>query len=1068
MTASLRGRPMRSGFADRAAGFLRDWSVPRQLRGAPEKTKAAESAASRTLRPRLETADKVGTSICPYCAVGCAQLVYAKDGRPIAVEGDPRSPVNQGTLCPKGSATFGLMVSPQRLDRCLHRAPGAREWREVGLDWAMERIAQLAKRTRDETFTTSLPDGTRVNQTLGIASMGGATLDNEENYLIKKLFSGGLGMVFVENQARVCHNNSVPGLGATYGRGASTMPQWDLANSDAVLVMGSNMAENHPISFRFVMQAKLRGATVMHVDPRFTRTSALADIHAPIRAGTDIAFLGGIIRHLLENDLWFRDYALPYTNLSTIVGPDYKGPEELGGYFSGWDEAGRRYAVESWQYDGVVVPSSLAEGYVEIEGFAEATKRLHDGPTPKDPTLTHPRCVYQILKRHYARYTPEMVQRVTGCPQELFLKVADALARASGRERTAAICYAVGWNHHTKGAQIIRAAGILQALLGNTGRPGGGILALRGHTSIQGSTDIATLYDLLPGYMPQPHAFRPHATLEEYLGAETNPTGWWHNFPKYYISLMRAWYGAAATPANGWGHDLMARVTGDHSQLPLTVAMERGVIRGLFVMGQNPVVGGSNSKLVQRGLARLEWMVVRDVAETDTATFWRNGHLVRDGEMSPEDIGTEVFLMPASLSGEKAGTFTNIHRLVQWHDKVVDAPGDSRSELWFTYHLGRRLKAMYATSARPEEAAIQALAWDYPVDDAGEPDAEAVLREINGYTVADGKPVAGFQDLKDDGSTACGCWIYSGVFPEPGRNRSRARVPDGAEGPGTHLGWGFAWPDNRRTLNNRASADPAGAPWSERKRLAWWDEAAGEWRSHDRVDFPTDKRPDFEPDWDAKPAGMDAIRGDQPYIMIPDGVAGLFVPSGLKDGPLPEHYEPTETPVPNALHPGVEGNPAAKRWAYDANPLAAPGDPRWPHALTTFRLTEHHSGGTPTRIVPSTAELQPEGFVEIPTELARSLGIGSTDWVVLSTPRGEIETRALVTDRLRPFALDAGRVVHQIGLPWHYGWSGIATGDIANVLTAVVGDPNTGMHENKALVCALRPGRLARALQEIT
>jgi formate dehydrogenase major subunit len=840
------------------------------------------------------------------------------------------------------------------------------------------------------------------------------------------------------------------------------MPQWDLAKADVILVMGSNIAENHPIAFRFALQAKARGATIIHADPRFTRTSALADIYAPLRAGSDIAFLGGLIRHVLENDLWFRDFALAYTNLSTIIGPDYKGPDELAGYFSGWNEDGRRYSPETWQYDGVVVPSSLAEGYVEIEGFAEATKRLHEGPTPKDPTLQHPRCVYQVMRRHFARYTPEMVERVTGCPRDVVLKVADALARNSGRERTGAICYAVGWNHHTKGAQVIRAGAILQALLGNVGRPGAGLLALRGHTSIQGSTDISTLYDLLPGYLPQPHAFRPHHTLEDYLKVETNPTGWWHNFPKYYVSLLRAFYGDSATTANGMGHDLMPRITGNHSQLPMTVAMDTGVIKGLFVMGQNPVVGGSNSKLVQRGLAKLDWMVVRDVTETDTACFWRDGHLVRDGEMRPEEIGTEIFLMPASISGEKAGSFTNTHRLLQWHDKVVDAPGDSRSELWFTYHLGRRLKELYAGSERPEDAPIRALHWDYPTDGEGEPDAEAVLREINGYTWPGREQISSFGDLKDDGSTACGCWIYSGVFPEQGRNLSRSRKPDGPEGPGTHLGWGFAWPDNRRTLNNRASADPEGRPWSERKRLVWWHEAEGRWESPDKVDFVPTKRPDYEPDWSRKPAGMDALSGTQPFIMIPDGVAALFVPSGLKDGPLPEHYEPTETPVRNAFHPTVEGNPAAPRWLYDHNPIASPGDPRWPHVLTTFRLTEHHSGGTPTRMVPTTAELQPEGFCEIPTELARSLGIGSTDWVVVSTPRGEIETRALVTDRLRPFTLDGGRVVHQLGLPWHYGWSGYATGDVANVLTAVVGDPNTGMHENKALACAVRAGRLTR------
>lgn len=854
----------------------------------------------------------------------------------------------------------------------------------------------------------------------------------------------------------------MPSLGATFGRGAATLPQWDIANSDCILVMGSNMAENHPIAFRFALQAKQRGATVIHADPRFTRTSALADIYAPLRAGSDIAFLGGIINHVLQNDLWFRDFALHYTNIATIVGPEYKGPDELGGFFSGWNEQGRRYSVESWQYDGVVVPSSLAEGYVEIEGFAEATKRLHDGPTPKDMTLRHPRCVYQILRRHFARYTPEMVERVTGCPRDVFLRVADAMARNSGRERTGVICYGVGWNHHSKGAQMIRTGAILQALLGNVGRPGAGTLALRGHTSIQGSTDIATLYDLLPGYLPQPHAFRPHGTLAEYLETETNPTGWWNNFPKYYVSLLRAFYGDHATPENGWGHDLMPRVVGDHSQLPMTLATDTCVIKGLFVMGQNPAVGGSNAKLVQRGLARLDWLVVRDITETDTATFWRDGHLVRDGEMRPRDIGTEVFLMPASLAGEKAGSFTNTHRLLQWHDKVVEAPGDCRSDLWFIYHLGRRLKDLYAASGREEDAAMRALFWEYPVDEEGEPDPEAVLREINGYTWPEKRLVQSFNDLKDDGSTACGAWIYSGVFPEEGRNLSRSRKPDGPDGPGTHLGWGFAWPDNRRTLNNRASADPQGKPWSERKRLVWWDEAKGEWQSPDQIDFVKTKRPDYEPDWSQKPAGMDALSGTQPFIMIPDGVAGVFVPSGLKDGPLPEHYEPTETPIRNPLHPGVDANPPAKRWAYDENPLHEPGDPRYPHVLTTYRLTEHHSGGTPTRIVPTTAELQPEGFCELPTELARDLGIQNTDWVVLSTPRGEVETRALVTDRLRPFRLGDGRRVYQIGMPWHYGWAGYATGDVANVLTAVVGDPNTGMHENKALTCALRPGRLAR------
>ena len=841
------------------------------------------------------------------------------------------------------------------------------------------------------------------------------------------------------------------------------MPQWDLANSDCVLVMGSNMAENHPIAFRFVMQAKAKGATVMHADPRFTRTSALADIYAPVRAGTDIAFLGGIIRHLLENDLWFRDYALHYTNLATIIDERFRDASELDGLFSGWDEEGRRYEYDSWQYKGATVPSSLSEHYVNTtESFSEKTRRLRRGEIQEDPTLAHPHCVYQILRRHYAAYTPEMVERVTGCPKETFVKIAETLARNSGRERTGAICYAVGWTHHTTGVQMIRAAAIIQGLLGNTGRPGGGILALRGHCSIQGSTDVPTLYNMLPSYLPQPHAYKPHASFDEFLKSETTPTGWWHNFPKYAVSLLKAWYGDAATKENGFGFEWVPKIVGDHSQLPMTLALERGVLRGMFILGQNPAVGGHNARMVQRSLANLEWLVVRDIAETETASFWYEGRPVRDGEIATRDIATEVFLMPGALAGEKEGSFTNTHRLVQWHDRIVEGPGESRSELWFMYHLGRRLKSMYAASTRPEDAPIRNLTWDYPVEGSNDdPKAESVLKEMNGYTCADRRLVDGFKALKDDGSTACGVWTYSGIFPAEGKNLARARKPDGPDGPGTHLGWGFAWPSNRRTLYNRAAADLDGKPWSERKKLVWWNPAKGEkgeWESTDVVDFDVDKSPHYRPDWSKEPAGMDAISGTDPFTMIADGRCSLFVPSGLKDAPLPTHYEPVESPVKNALY-GQQDNPTAKKWQTPTNPYHQPGDRRYPYALTTYRLTEHHSGGTPTRSVPHTAELQPEGFAEIPPELAGELGVSNLDWIVVSTARGEIETRALVTERLRPLEADGTRV-YQVGLPWHFGWKGYATGDIVNVLTSVVGDPNTSIHEAKALTCDIRKGRL--------
>ncbi|SFH26649.1 formate dehydrogenase major subunit [Palleronia marisminoris] len=1056
---------VRTGPAARARHFLRNWSLPRQAQGQSHHSDAARSEMSDKLRPRLEQADTVGTGVCPYCAVGCSTRIFAKDGRLIHVEGNPESPINAGTLCPKGATLFSLKANATRLTKVKYRAPHSTEWEERPLDWAMDRIAHLTKQARDETFAETLPDGRKVNHTLGVASLGGATLDNEENYLIKKVFGGGLGMVWIENQARVCHSNSVPGLGASFGRGAATMAQWDLANSDCVLIMGSNMAEAHPIAFRFVMQAKERGAKIIHVDPRFTRTSALADIHASIRTGTDIAFLGGVIRHLLENDLWFRDWAVPYTNLATIIDERFESPSETeDGRFSGWNEKKNAFDYDSWQYENMVVPSALSEHYLNTaESFSEMTSRLTEKPPRQDPTLQHPMCVYQILRRHYAPYTPEMVEEVTGCPKELFLRIANTLAESSGPDKTGAIAYAVGWNHHTVGVQMIRASTLVQSLLGNIGRPGGGIIALRGHCSIQGSTDIPTLYNMLPSYLPQPNAFKPQAEhYDQFLEDETIPTGWWNNFPKYFTSLLRAWYGDAVGPRNEWGFHWLPKIVGDHSQLALTLAMNDGLIKGLFLMGQNVVIGGSNSQMIQRGLGKLDWLVVRDTDMIESANFWQKGHPVRNGEVRPEDIGTEIFVMPAELAGEKEGTFTNTHRLVQWHDKVIDGPGDSRSELWFMYHLGQRMKALYADSDLERDAPIQALTLDYPVVNArGDIDAEAVLKEINGYTWPDKEQLKSFQDLKDDGSTACGSWLYSGTFP--GFNKTRERNADGPDGPGSHLGWAFAWPANRRTLYNRASADPEGKPWSEKKRLVWWDEGKGTWQGDDAIDFEPEKRPDYRPDWEEGAKGMDAIRGDEPFIMMPDGRAAIYAPSGLKDGPLPTHYEPVEGPGRNPLHHPQRQSPVAKMYARDDNPLHEPGDPRFPHILTTYRLTEHHCGGTPTRGVPHTAELQPEGFAELPPALAAELGVQTLDWIVISTARGEIETRAMVTDRLRPLRID-GRRLYQVGMPWHFGWEGEATGDIANVLTAAVGDPNTSMHENKSLTCAVRAGRLNRGV----
>lgn len=831
------------------------------------------------------------------------------------------------------------------------------------------------------------------------------------------------------------------------------MSLWDIVNADWVVVMGSNMAENHPIAFRFLVQAQQRGAKLIHVDPRFTRTSALSDIHAPIRSGTDIAFLGGMIRYILEGDHWFREFALAYTNLAHIIDADFEDAN-ADGVFSGFDAAEHTYDEKTWQYEGKVFPPSVAEH--KVPGEQEGPESLSRGPAPTDPTLQHPKCVYQILKRHYARYTPEMVEQITGCAQDVFLDICKIVVENSGRDRTGSFCYAVGWTHHTVGVQIIRACTIVQSLLGNIGRPGGGIMALRGHVSIQGSTDIPTLYNMLPTYLPQPSAVQSHDSFADYVATETPATGYWHNFPKYITSLLKAWYGEHSTAENEWGYQFLPKLTGDVSQLPMTLAMAHGVVQGQFILGQNPAVGAVNTTVVERGMAKLEWMVVRDMAMTETADFWNSGQIIRNGETTPDAIGTEVFFFPSAIGAEKAGSVTNTTRLIQWHDAVSEAPGDSRSDLWFMFHLGRRLKELYADSTLERDKAIQALTWDYPLEGAKqEPNAEAVLSEINGRTVADGKLLSTYEALKADGSTACGGWMYCGVMP--GENKAASRVPDGPDGDGSHRGWAYAWPSNRRTLYNRASADPAGKPWSDRKKMIWWNEDASEWTGLDTPDFPKTKRPDYRPDWSTNPHGMDAISGADPFIMEADGQAQVFVTSGLKDGPLPLHYEPLESPVHNQLYTR-DRNPGVKIWPAPGNELHEEADPRFPYVLTTFRLTELHCGGVISRITPHTAELQPEAFCEIPPELAARLGIEHLGWVTLSTLRGTAAMRAMITRRVRPFMI-GGKQIFQVCVPWVFGTEGYATGASANVLLAISGDPNTSIHSTKAITCNLRAGR---------
>ncbi|MDX6703994.1 MAG: formate dehydrogenase major subunit [Baekduia sp.] len=820
------------------------------------------------------------------------------------------------------------------------------------------------------------------------------------------------------------------------------------------------MAEAHPVGFRWVMRAREKGAKVIHVDPRFGRTGASADTHVPIRAGTDIAFLGGIIRHVLETESYFKEYVLHYTNASTIINKDFEDTEDLGGVFSGFDPETGTYDRSSWGYEGGEVPSSAGLREHSSQAFDEHTGAgLHSGAIERDETLQDPRCVFQILRKHFARYTPDMVSEICGIPEEQFFDVAKTLIENSGRERTTALCYAVGWTQHSLGVQIIRTGAILQLLLGNIGRPGGGILALRGHATIQGSSDIPTLYDLLPGYLHMPRAHEEELTLKSYIETGGAKRGWWSNFDKYIVSLLKAWFGDAATPENDFGFGHLPKITGNHAHFPTMMRAVDGGLDGLFVMGQNPAIGSQNAGLMRRALQGMRWLVVRDFNEVETATFWRDAPEIQAGDVKTEDIQTEVFLMPAATHVEKEGSFTQTQRMVQWRDKALEAPGDARSELWFMHHLTKRVMKHYAGSQDPKDWPIVNLSWPY--EEHGperEPHAEDVLREINGYAVSSGAPLPGFAELKADGSTACGCWIYCGVMAD-GVNQARRREPgdiDDPEGGWVSPEWGWVWPANRRLLYNRASADPQGRPWSERKKYIWWDEEQGKWTGYDVPDFPIDKRPDYRPSDDAE--GMDAIAGSEPFIMMGDGRGWLYTPSGLLDGPLPTHYEPVESPVPNLLYPAIGANPVAIRWDRPDNPINPSDDPRYPHVLTTFRLTEHHTVGGMSRNLPWLNELQPEMFAEIDPWLAQKRGIEDGGWMVIATERAEIEARAKVTERMRPLKI-AGRTIHQIALPWHWGYSGLSKGDSANDLLHLSGDPNTNIETTKALTCEVRAGR---------
>jgi len=815
----------------------------------------------------------------------------------------------------------------------------------------------------------------------------------------------------------------------------------DMQHSDVIMAT-SNMAENHPVGFQWVMKAKDRGAKLIHVDPRFTRTSAAADVHVPIRSGTNIVFFGGLISYAIRHDLYFKDYVTHFTNASFLIDPAFQTATDLDGLFTGWDEDKRAYDRSSWKY--------------QLDG---------EGNPKRDLTLKDPHSVFQLLRRHYGRYTPEMVERVCGIPKAKFEEVAKLFCGTSGPDKTGSITYALNLTQHTNGVENIRALCMLQLLLGNVGRPGGGVVALRGHANVQGATDLELLYHELPGYMAQPLRDL-HPDFKTYVEKETPKGGYWVNKPKFFVSLLKAFYGDAATEKNDFGYDwLPKRASADaYSHQHIFVDMYAGKIKGFLADGQNPAVGGPNAKLARSAMQRLDWLVVADVFLTETAEVWKAPGT------NPKDVKTEVFFLPMVPAAEKDGSLTNTMRLIQWHEAAVKPPGDCSSDAALIVRLAHRLQKLYAGSKKDRDKGFLAANFTFGKD-PDEPEMVQVLKEINGYATRDvqdkdgklvykkGQAVSTFGHLTDDGATAAGCWIYTGVINETAdgklTNKAASRKPADEKDYLGH-GWGFAWPANRRIIYNRAAADLQGKPWSEKKKLVWWDPEApgatpdkkGKWVGLDVPDF----NPVLAPD---------AKNGDKPFIMRTDLVGGLFGP--LVDGPFPEHYEPIESPVKNLLSKR-QNNPVAKIWAVpdQKNELAPVGSADYPYVITTYRLTEHHLSGVMSRYLPMLAELHFAHFTEISHELAEELSIRNGDMVTVMSPRGKIHVKAMVTHRLKPFKMD-GKTIHQIGVPWHWGYNGVeglpgSKGDITNDLSATVGDPTVFIQETKAFVCNVKKG----------
>jgi formate dehydrogenase major subunit len=901
----------------------------------------------------------------------------------------------------------------------------------------------------------------------------------------------------------------------------------DIKNTDMMLIMGGNPAENHPCGFKWAIEAKLkRNAKMIVVDPRFTRTAATSDLFLQIRAGSDIAFLGGVVNYAIQNNRLAKDYLVNYTNAAFVVKEGFKLPED--GLYSGFDAAAHTYEKSTWNYEagGNVGPTAMVadgnastdktaplthsaasvggeqqkQGEQPATNFEKQTRPVHSTPSTSQPaksgqgemskdtggghqaggpvgasgqggtkpppmlppdtaydlSLQHPRCVFQLLKTQYSRYTPEMVERITGIPKDQFLKAAElftSIRKDGDMKKAATIIYAVGWTQHTFGTQIIRTAAILQLLLGNVGRAGGGVNALRGHSNIQGATDMGGVFDVLPGYLkvPAPGDTDLATYIKRITPTPSKPGEWdsynyWSNTSKFIVSYLKALYGDAAKKENDFGFQYLPRVDRNYSWTELWDRMYRGDVKGLFAVGMNGVAIGPNSQKNIDALKKADWLVVGEIYPDETSEFWRSPGITRE-EM--KNIPTTVYRLACTGFAEKDGSFTNSSRWLQWKYAALPPPGDCKLDQEVVARIFLKLRELYRQEGGKFPDPILNLSWSYTTPES--PSLSEVAKEINGKALADitdpltqqtikaGQQVPGFGWLKDDGTTLCGNWIYSGCWTEAGPQLARRGTED-PSGLGVYPNWAWSWPANRRVLYNRASCDMDGKPWDASRRQVWWSEAQQRWVGNDVPDFKVDSNP------------KDHMG---PFIMNPEGVGRIFGPlAAFADGPFPEHYEPIESPIANPLHPQQSNNPVAKTFKSDIDKYGTPAD-GFDVVCTTYRLTEHYHYWTKNN--PMNVELVPEPFVEVPAKLADKMGITGGEKVKVTSARGHYIAKAMVTKRIKPMMID-GKETFQIGIPIHWGYRGIAEDEgktaltLANQLSPAAIDPNAYTPEFKGFL----------------